>query len=117
MNSIVGLLRDKHDRFEIEPMVIGTPWFDHPRNGSDATAMMVLGRSFGEILPEDIDQFSRMRNVKAENADEWMAAMRGVPEANVKKAIAHFSVGTNQEGLGRRIRRSLLGQYLSARSP
>ena len=89
VNSIVGLLHDKGDRFEIEPMVIGQPWFAHPRNGKGVD-LMLMGRDFGEILPEDIDQFSRMRDVKAENADEWMAAMRGVPEAEVKKAIANL---------------------------
>ena len=80
---IEGLLHDRNDRFEIEPLVIGQPWFEHPRNGNDAAALMWLGRSFGEILPEDIDQFSKMRDVEVGSADEWMAAMRAVPEAAV----------------------------------
>ena len=88
VNSIVGLLHDRDDRYEIEPLVIGQPWFEHPRNGKDAAALMWFGRSFGEILPEDIDQFSNMRDVEVGSADEWMAAMRDVPEAVVKKAIA-----------------------------
>ena len=88
VSSIVGLLHDRKDRFEIEPLVIGQPWFDHPRNGKDAATLMWLGRSFGEILPEDIDQFSNMRDVEVESTDEWMTAMREVPEAVVKEAIA-----------------------------
>src|SRR5262249_53083812 len=28
VQSIVGLLHDKQDRFEIEPLVIGAPWLD-----------------------------------------------------------------------------------------
>ena len=88
VNSIVGLLHDKPNRFEVEPMVIGQPWFDHPRNGEDSGPLMWLGRSFGEILPEDIDQFSRMRDVEVESADEWMDAMRPLPETKVKEAIA-----------------------------
>jgi len=88
VNSIVGLLHDKPNRFEIEPMVIGQPWFDHPRNGEDSGRLMWLGRSFGEILPEDIDQFSRMREVEVKNADEWISAMRVLPEIKVKEAIA-----------------------------
>ena len=84
----MGLLHDRDDRFEIEPLVIGQPWFEHPRNGKDAPALMWLGRSFGEIFPEDIDQFSNMRDVEVGSTDEWMAAMRDVPEAVVKKAIA-----------------------------
>ena len=70
VNSIVGLLHDRDDRFEIEPLVIGQPWFEHPRNGKDAPALMWLGRSFGEILPEDIDQFSNMRDVEVGSTDE-----------------------------------------------
>lgn len=85
--SIVGVLHDQRDRFKIEPMVIGSPWFEHPRNGR-RIMLMLMGRVFGEIFPEDIDQFSKMRDVKADNADEWMATMRSIPEAVVKKAIA-----------------------------
>ena len=86
--SVVGLLHDKQDRFEIEPFVIGQPWFDHPRNGDDRSRLMFLGGRFGNILPEDIDQFSRMIEVKVESADEWMNVMRSLSEAKVKKAIA-----------------------------
>ena len=87
VNSIVGLLHDKQDRFEIEPLVIGAPWFDHPRNGKDAGILMFFGGSFGEIFPEDIDQFSKMKDVEIGSADEWMDAMRVCSEADVKKAI------------------------------
>ena len=88
--SIVGLLHDRQDRFEIEPLVIGQPWFDHPRNGNSGAELMWFGREFGEILPEDIDQFSKMRDVEVANKDEWMAAMQHVSEAVVKEAIANL---------------------------
>ena len=88
VHSIVGLLHDRDDRFEIEPLVIGQPWFQHPRNGKDAAALMWFGRSFGEILPEDIAEFSKMRDVEVGSADEWMTAMGAVPEPVVKEAIA-----------------------------
>lgn len=90
VNSIIGYLHDKSNRFEIEPMVIGRPWFDHSRNGndSDRLRLMFLGSSFGEILPEDIDQFSKMRDVKADSQNEWMSAMKALPEIKVKEAIA-----------------------------
>ena len=87
VNSIVGLLHDREDRFEIEPLVIGAPWFEHPRNGGD-NRLMVLGASFGEIAPEDIDQFAGMSNVQPTSAAEWMDVMRGGREADVKEAIA-----------------------------
>ena len=90
MNSIVGLLHDKHDRFEIEPLVIGAPWLDHSRNGDESmrSTLMFLGGDFGEILPEDIDQFSKMKDVKVESAEEWEKKMRALPEKAIKKKLA-----------------------------
>lgn len=88
VNSIVGLLHDKGERFEIEPLVIGAPWFDHPRNGNDSSALMWFGQSFGEVLPEDIDQFSKMADVKVTCADEWLGSMKLLPEKDVKQAFA-----------------------------
>lgn len=87
IESIIGLLHNKSDQFEIEPLVIGAPWLDHPRN-DDRSHLMWMGRDFGEILPEDIDQFSRMQKVQLTNADEWLSVMRALPEATVKNAFA-----------------------------
>ena len=87
-HSIVGLLHDKLDHFEIQPLVIGQPWFDHWRNGEDSDRLMVFGHDFGEILPEDIDQFSRMSDVEVGSDNEWMDTMRKLPEAAVKEAFA-----------------------------
>ena len=90
MNSIVGLLHENHDDFEIEPMVIGQPWLDHPRNGDERKRghLMFLGGEFGEILPEDIDQFSRMSDVRVKDDAEWMSKMKVLPEEMVKKKFA-----------------------------
>ena len=92
MNSIVGLLHDKHDNFEIEPLVIGQPWLDHPRNGDDCkrTHLMFLGGEFGEILPEDIDQFSKMNDVKVKDDVEWKSIMQRLSEEMIKKKIANL---------------------------
>jgi hypothetical protein len=90
VESIVGLLHNKLDRFEIEPLVIGAPWFDHPRNGDDSGALMWMGRSFGEILPEDVDQFSRMKEVQLATADEWLSVMRSLSEAAIKNAFGRL---------------------------
>ena len=49
---------------------------------------MFLGGDFGEILPEDIDQFSKMKDVKVESAEEWEKKMRGLPEEAIKKKLA-----------------------------
>ena len=90
VQSIVGLVHNRPDRFEIEPLVIGAPWFDHPRNGSDARVLMWMGQDFGEVLPEDIDQFSRMKDVQVATPDEWLETMKSLPEAGVKRAFAEL---------------------------
>ncbi len=88
VESIIGLLHNRSDRFEIQPLVIGVPWLDHPRNGGDRARLMCMGRAFGEILAEDIDQFSRMQQIRVATADEWLSVMRTIPEAQVKNAFA-----------------------------
>lgn len=88
VQSIVGVLHKEGERFRVEPLVMGAPWFDHPRNGDDNLELMWLGQDFGEILPEDIDQFHKMTSVVADSAEEWLNAMKVVPEAKVKEAIA-----------------------------
>ena len=89
VESIVGMLHDFGDRFEIEPLVIGAPSLDHPRNEGDST-LAFMGLDYGEILPEDIDQFAKMRDVVVASASEWMAVMEKLPEAKVKAAFAHL---------------------------
>ncbi len=49
---------------------------------------MFLGSDFGEILPEDIDEFSKMNEIKVKDATEWMSTMRSLPEDIVKEKIA-----------------------------
>ena len=88
VSSIVGRLHNRAEQFEIEPLVIGSPWFEHPRNRGFGQDLMWFGREFGEILPEDIEQFARMKEVSATSADEWMSVMRSLPEEQVKQAVA-----------------------------
>ena len=42
--AIIGLLHDQGDRFEIEPIVMGTPYLDHPRNEEKGGSYAVWGR-------------------------------------------------------------------------
>jgi hypothetical protein len=89
--AIVGLLHDKGDHFEIEPIVMGAPYLDHPRNlekGGDRAVW--LGYDYGEILAEDITEFEKLATVTIADADEWMTAMKAIPEEHVKRSIAHL---------------------------
>jgi hypothetical protein len=87
--AMIGLLHDKGDEFEIEPIVIGNPWLDHPRNEDGGRAVW-HGYNYGEILPEDIAAFALMKDVVVSSADEWMSVMKKVPEEHVKKSIAYL---------------------------
>lgn len=85
--AMVALLHDRVDRIELEPIVMGAPWLDHPRN-KDATHLMWHGLEYGEILPEDITEFALMRYATTTSAQEWMSVMASIPESKVKQAIA-----------------------------
>lgn len=87
--SIVGKLHNKDQYYEIQPLVMGSPWFDHPRNGtnSERNVLMWCGRDFGEILPEDIDEFKKMSEIDVANENEWMSTMKELSESQVKTAF------------------------------
>ena len=84
--ALIGLLQDKGDEFEIDPIVIGAPWLDHPRNPGGGE-LMWYSKDYGEILPEDFKEFSRMKDVVVSGADEWMSVMESIPEEHVKSSI------------------------------
>jgi hypothetical protein len=87
--AMIGVLHDRGERFEIEPIVMGAPWLDHPRNeGKGGIDLMWAGYDYGEILPEDIAEFAKLAEVEVGSADEWMLAMRDIPEDHVKRSIA-----------------------------
>jgi len=88
VQSIVGLLHTMSDRFEIEPLVIGTPLLDHPWNSDALGNLMWNDRGYGEILPEDIEQFSKMADIAVKDAKEWMDVMQQIPEEKIKQAFA-----------------------------
>ena len=98
--SIVGRLHDRCDHFEIEPLVIGAPWFEHPRNGPESVELMWMGRDFGELLPEDIQQFARLTDVQVESAEEWMAVMGSLPEEAVKLNFAKLLADPTKKDWG-----------------
>ena len=100
VQSIIGILHNEDTSFRIEPIVIGAPWFDHPRNGENSSQLMWLGQDFGEILPEDIDEFSKMREVEVANTNEWQDTMSNIPETEVKKAIAELLNDTTKKDWG-----------------
>jgi hypothetical protein len=100
VQSIIGRLHDEPDRYRIEPLVIGAPWYEHSRNGEDGTALAWFGQEFGEILPEDIEQFKEMSNVTVASADEWQDVMSKLPERAVKEAFASLLLEPTKKDWG-----------------
>ena len=90
VNSIVGRLHDRGSEFEIEPLVIGAPWFEHFRNRDPDGHLMWLGHEFGEILPEDIEEFARLTDVPRPALDEWEPVMQRQSEESVKRAFCEL---------------------------
>ena len=86
--AIIGLLHRSQETLRIEPLVIGAPMLDHPRNGPNRGMLDWHARTFGEVLPEDIDEFSQMKGVQCVDASEWLDVMRSVAEATVKQSFA-----------------------------
>ena len=88
VESIIGVLHNEESCYRVEPIVIGAPWFDRPRNGEASAGLMWFGQDFGEILPEDIAEFSKMSEVEVSITSEWQETMSKLPEEEVKKALA-----------------------------
>ena len=112
VRSVLGFLHNKTDRFEIEPLVIGTPLLEHPRNGNeDKRTYWLFGSyssSYGKILPEDIEQFSKMIDVTVKDADEWMNVMQEIPEEKVKRAFAELLADPTKKDWAWRVQRPFL---------
>ncbi len=99
--AMIGLLHDMGNRFEIEPIVMGAPFLDHPRNAQKGGSQAVWGGyDYGEILPEDISEFAQISEVRAGDAAEWMAFMSQVPEASVKETIARLLAEPTKKAWG-----------------
>jgi hypothetical protein len=100
VQSIIGRLHDEPGRYRIEPLVIGSPWFDHPRNGEESGELLWFGREFGEIIPEDIEQFGEIKNATAASAEEWQSVMSKLPEQTVKECFASLLVEPTKKDWG-----------------
>ena len=85
--AIIGILHRRADYFRIEPLVIGAPIFRHHWNPKEIDEMLLVWSgwvlTYGELLPEDMDQFCRLSEVDIEDANEWTSVMRHLPEHKV----------------------------------
>lgn len=90
--AIIGFLHRERGRHRVEPLVIGAPLFRHHWNPDDVdeTRLMWSGRvlQYGQLWPEDIDQFEKMQRFQVAETTEWTSAMRNLPESRVKECFA-----------------------------
>lgn len=99
--SLVGQIREVgDDTVLVHPIVIGSPWLEHPRNagsGLDQGWLQWEGLSWFETFPEDVDEFKNCADVAVTTPDEWQDVMQRVPEKDVKQAFAKL-LGDSAKG-------------------
>lgn len=88
--STVGLLHDEEKHFRVEPLVIGAPMLNNPRNISFQYDLSWNSLDFGELKASDIDQFKNLSDIEVESAEEWMQYMKSAPEEHIKEAFCEL---------------------------
>jgi hypothetical protein len=90
-NSILGEIRHITDEAIImHPLIIGAPTYDHPENKDFIDQLIWLGWDQYEVFPEDVLEFSRIKEVSLNPAGEWMNQMRILAEKDVKQKLTEI---------------------------
>ena len=97
---IAGIHSIKGNIIKAHPLVIGAPSFDHPLNQNIGLDLMFHGWDWYEIHPEDIDEFSKLREVAPPPPDEWQPVMKSLPEVSVKAAICTLLKDSSKKDWG-----------------
>lgn len=84
----------------VHPLIIGAPSFDHAANDELNLDLTWYGWEWYEIHPEDIDEFSSLKDIPIPEPEEWQTTMRNTPEAAVKQAICELLGDTPQKDWG-----------------
>jgi hypothetical protein len=92
--SIIGQVRNVSE-FEIvlNPLIMGAPSLDHPFNKNvniDPARLAWEGFEWYEILPEDVDEFAKAKDVAEPTSEEWTEYMKNHPEANTKRKLCEI---------------------------
>jgi hypothetical protein len=103
--SIVGQVRSvvTNSNVVVHPLIIGSPWLDHPRNrdsGLDLGWLMWHGVTWFETFCDDIDEFQRVQTLPAPLVEEWHSVMSVLPEVEVKSRIASILADGIQKDWG-----------------
>lgn len=102
--AIVGQVRKiGSSEILLAPLIMGAPSLVHPRNEDIGVPMHELaffGFEYFQTLPEDIEEFARMKLVEVQSADEWTESMRRTSEDQVKAAFVELLKDTKQADWG-----------------
>lgn len=102
--AVIGVLHREPERYRIQPIVIGTPLFKSSWNPPDENQdhLMWSGTvmAYGELFPEDIDQFSGMLEVNCPDRDVWTDTMRCLPEREIKSMLGDILGDTTKNDWG-----------------
>jgi hypothetical protein len=92
--SIIGVIREiSSTQVTIWPLIIGAPSFDHSYNDDfviELEELIWYGWHWYEIFPEDITEFSRIKEMPDPATEEWVEVMRETPENSVKEAFCEI---------------------------
>ena len=102
--TIIGQVRTASaEEIVLAPLIMGAPSLEHPKNMDIGLPMWELafhGWDWFQTLPEDLDEFGRMKEITVARAEEWLNTMRSTHEATVKAAIAELLADNVQKDWG-----------------
>lgn len=87
---VAGIQSIDGSTITLHPLIIGAPSFDHPLNNELGLDLLWYGWEWYELHPEDIDEFSRLKEVPIPEPEEWQAIMQAMSESSVKKAFCEL---------------------------
>jgi hypothetical protein len=89
--SIIGQVRNvSEEEIVLNPLIMGAPSLDHPFNKDVKLDLSWEGFEWYEILPEDVDEFAKAKDVAEPMAEEWTEYMRNHPEAETKRKLCEI---------------------------
>lgn len=79
------------NKLVVRPLIMGAPSYDHPKNSSldDIYDELVWsGWDAYELSPEDVDEFTLLKESTNPEKGEWMEYMKSTPEREIKTKLA-----------------------------
>lgn len=85
----------------IHPLIMGAPTFDSPFNNNQIAPIRLLfqASSWFEIIPEEIDNFSKMKEINP-TTQEWQNYMKEKSEDDIKKRLCDILEDIPQKDWG-----------------